>query len=402
MVKHDSSARSVFEDSSAEPRLAPVSDRLLSFLIDFMIFSPVLSLLGAGLLREVRTYLLLQSESPEAAWTWILFVAWTAVCTVVLQALCFKIWSATPGQKFMQLQVRSYPDGARELGWAQSFLRAIFWGAGFALGSIPFLSVFIHSRRRALHDRASDTIVVTLKEEGDPGPIDVEARFFASVVRAVVLVVATAALAAGFRLKSMVASGDFSHVARLEEGRLCERVPASLTGTKRLDTALALYFASQVDAECLDKEADEALWNKEGAERNFGALIRYFLEDDLVKKKKYRELACADAGSEACGLVAYNESKDDDRGNLLRKAGLSTLSARYLLMQESLDNKEFLSAISLIEDLQGERGFSTAVAKPYVRAVWGLNEERKEDGRRPASEETDRVFRSFKERFEIE
>lgn len=402
MVKHDSSARSVFENASPEPRLAPVSDRLLSFLIDFMIFSPVLSLLGAGLLREVRTYLLLQSESPEAAWTWILFVAWTAVCTVVLQAACFKLWSATPGQKFMQLRVRTYPERRGELSWAQSFLRAIFWGVGFALGSVPFLSVFIHSRRRALHDRVSDTIVVTLKEEGDPGPIDVEARFFASVVRAVVLVAATAVLASGVRLKSMVANGDFSHVARWEDGHLCERVPAALTGTKRLDTALALYFASQVDAECLDKEADEALWNKSGGERTFGALIRYFLEDDTVKKKKYRELACADAAGEACGLIAYNESKDDARGDILRKAGLSTLSARYLLMQESLDNGEFLSAISLIEDLQAERGFSTAVAKPYVRAVWGLAEDRKGDGRRPASVETDRVFRTFKERFDIE
>ena len=56
-----------------EVRIAFVSDRFIAAVLDFLIFSPVVSFCVAGFLKEIKTYLLIDPQSFEASIIWFLF-----------------------------------------------------------------------------------------------------------------------------------------------------------------------------------------------------------------------------------------------------------------------------------------------------------------------------------------
>jgi len=394
---------------STEPlQVAPVSDRFIAFILDFLILSPVVSFSVAGILRNLKTVLILNSDSDEAVIIWALFVTAIIVFSCLLQALFLYFWQATPGQKFMQLQVLSYPQrssGENNLSYAQSLLRPLGWWIGVLMGGVPFLEIIGHPLRRAFHERASDTVVVSLKKEALDLPLPVESRYITS----------TMWIFFGFMfLMGMIFMGK-SYKSALQVGLMagktinqasCSEVsPEKYQDQKRLDIALALYFAEEVDESCVYNEAQNAVWNLEGEEKALGQLAMAVISDDEKEAKSYNEKVCLESEkSEACAIVTFLSSKEKDRGNVLRRAGLGLVSSRLLLLKNSMEQANYASAAGLIRDLEVETPLRSYLDKNLVRAAWALNAKlgNPKNSRNPASNDEKEILQEFKKRYEIE
>ncbi|MBX2987075.1 MAG: RDD family protein [Bdellovibrionaceae bacterium] len=392
-----------FEESKAHsplPRLAPVMDRLLAFLIDFLIFSPVIGLAISGLLKEIRTLLLLNPESPEAGVLWILLVIAVVALAIFSEALCLSLMGGSPGQRFLHLRVRSLPDQG-PIDFVQALSRAALWWLSLPW-VMPLLSVYTHPLRRAFHDRASDTLVVTDRGVGDLGPLPLEREFFLSWSRMFLILVLFGATLSVLRLQDLISQRHFTQQAMSEAGELCLEVPAELAGVRRLDRVVATFLAGGADKECLDHEADLMLWSAGSAGKAFAYLAKGLAADESDVSTVYLNKACeVESKGEACALARFASSTEESRSSLLRAQGLSTLTSRVLLLRENVDRGELASAAALIRDLRAEKGFEDYLSREEVRTVWKIRESKRQ-GRTPASSELDEVQRDFEERYELQ
>ncbi|HEY8271050.1 MAG TPA: RDD family protein [Pseudobdellovibrionaceae bacterium] len=389
----------------AELPLAPVTDRFIALILDFLIFSPVVSFFIASILRNLKTVLLLNSESEEALIIWALFLAGIVVVSSFLQALFMYFWQATPGQKFMQLQVSSYPQRVHQLSFAQCLVRAFGWWGGLLMLGVPFLEILGHPLRRAFHERVSDTIVLSHKQEAADFPLAMETHYVSSVMWVFY----------GFMLLLGLALMGKTYQAAVYEGlngrailsqASCSNISVDkYKDQKRLDLALALYFTDEVDETCVFTEAQKAVWTLGGEEKSLGQLAMALISDDEMEASAYRAKVCEESEkSEACAMSNYLLSEDEDRGNGLRRAGLGLVSSRVLLLKDSMELNNYISAVDLIKDLEAEPSLRSFLDKNMVKAAWALNEKANSQGksRRPASAEEKDILTGFKKRYDIE
>lgn len=387
--------------------LAPVTDRFIAFILDFLVLSPVVSFCVAGILRNLKTVLLLNSESEEAVVIWALFVAGIVCVSSLVQAFFIYFWQATPGQKFLQLEVVSYPQALsdhRKLTFAQSFLRPMGWWFGFLLMGVPFLEILGHPLRRAFHERVSDTLVLSHKHEPVDLPLAVETRYISS----------TLWIFFGFMFVMGLALMGKAYKAAVLEGlngkktvsqAYCPSIPTDrYQGQKRLDVALAMYLADETDDACVYTEAQKAVWALEGEDKALGNLAMAVISEDDKEAAAYQDLVCTGSEkSEACAISNYLKSKDKDKGNILRRAGLGLVSSRLLLLKDSMEQKNYASAVGLIKDLETESPLVGFLNKNLVKAAWILNAQAtQKNSRVPASADEKQILQEFKKRYEIE
>ena len=387
--------------------LAPVTDRFIAFVLDFLILSPVVSFCVAGILRNLKTVLLLNAESEEAVVIWALFVVGIVGISSLIQAFFIYFWQATPGQKFLQLEVVAYPQrlsAEHKLTFAQSFLRPLGWWLGTLLMGVPFLEILGHPLRRAFHERVSDTLVISHKHDPVDVPLAVETRYISStlwIFFGFMFVMGIALMGKAYKtalLEGLAGKNTYSQA-------YCPSIPnEQYQGQKRLDLALSLYLAGEVDEACVHTEAQKAVWTLQGEDKALGNLAMSIISEDAKEAASYGDLACAEGEkSEACAISKYLQSKDQSRGNLLRRAGLGLVSSRLLLLQDSMATANYASAVGLIKDLENESPLQTFLNKNLVKAAWILNAEVAKKGTRvPASSDEAQILQEFKKRYEIE
>ncbi len=404
MVMRDLSApESRPQDHRDEIKIAFVGDRFLAAVFDFLIFSPVVSFCGAGFLKQIKTILLLDPRSNEAALMWMLLVGTSALIVVLLQSVFLFFWQATPGQRFMQLKVISYPRRFESLTFSQALLRSLLWTLSAGFCGIPFLEVIGHPLRRAFHERASDTLVITLKEEYDRGPMFIEKKLVSSWMRMVFLTIGFAALLFGFRTYRSLAQETYFKNLSSESDVHCSRIPVDgYAQFHRQDLAVALYLADEVSSECLNKEADQSLWNGSDGDIAWAYLAKALITEDKTEQDKYFTKVCEYKEREVCAIAQYLSDDENPDAAALRRGGLTSVSSRFLLMEDELKHKDYLSAIILIRDLQKESSLKPLMEKRYVQAAWSLNEEERGRGREPASDDAQEVLHEFKEKFGVE
>lgn len=387
--------------ASATP-IASVLDRALALLLDFLIFSPVVSLLIAGLVRQTKTYFLLNGESQEGfVAAGLVFLA-VAFLTILLQSVFLYYWQATPGQFFMQIRVVSYPQGQERLSLNQCVLRSLMWCSGFFLLTIPFLEVLSHPLRRAFHERASDTLAITLKKNPDEGPYPLESRFLSSWMRMSYLFLLLFGVIAFFKTYHSLLAGDYKELKDHSSLYCKEMKTPELVGAERLDAALSLFLLNAISPECLEKEAEASLWGDPVNSQELAYLAKFFISEGDAQEK-YLEKVCEKATSSSCQVAHFVH----DEGNLEDLAAIdsSLWVTRVLLSDEKFSARDYSGSLALIQDLQKVPALKEALEKRFVRSVWALNEAGKKtraQGRRPASaEDSDSWLEEFKERYDV-
>ncbi|MCX7978391.1 MAG: RDD family protein [Bdellovibrionaceae bacterium] len=379
-------------------RIAPVSDRVVSFVIDFLVFSPVIGLLVARDIRELRLLTLFGADQQSINEVFSLIVLGVAFWSVLLSMLFLWFWQATPGQRFLKIRVLSL-DG-QHLTLTQCFLRSLGFFVGLVSLGLLFFGVMAHSHRRALHDRLSDTIVTTLKDQVDPGPLPMEKSFFSSwgrsFVVALLLFIGISWLTAPRGQSSIVASSSE------RESILCTQLPEKIPMEQRLDWALGLFLLDAVDADCLRKETQIVLWNRHGQKKILAYFSAFILSDDKEEAERYAKVVCQDGeGSLECSLLRFWQSQSPERSDLLRRFGLRDVTSRVLVLKDSLENGNYLSASALMQDLAQDEDIAPFMEVLYVRLAWEAQEVLRNNRRNPASEELNAIVHRFKKRYGI-
>lgn len=397
--------------------IASPGDRLLSLFLDFLVFSPIVALLVASELREIRTYLLFDENSMEANLVWVLFLVGVLCVSIFLQTLFLRIWSGTPGQIFLHLRVipiQTYhmfenPEsefiGQAQLSLSQCFLRSVSWWLCAATFFLPFMEIFSHPLRRSIHDRASDTIVVSLKREKSI-PQFLEKRFFSQIMASLSIAGMFLVVVTYFKIYSMVRQGHFKKTELIETGEFCDLpMGDKLTHEDRLDTLLALHFLNVDTKNCIQKEVDFALWKVEPSSRSMAFLIESQINDDKDKRNKYLKEVCRIRDSEsACQMSQY--FLGDLELKKLQASSLQLKSQRVLLLKSYLEQRQWKVAAVLMEEFLEDQQLRMAVQSWYVRMAWQLSSDLAHDNkigenRKPASVELQDFLQKFKDRYEI-
>ncbi|MGZ3770869.1 MAG: RDD family protein [Bdellovibrio sp.] len=384
------------------PPIASVADRFLALVLDFFIFSPVISLLIAGLVRQTKTFFLISPNSQEGLIAFSLVMVMIVFFTTFLQAVFIYYWQATPGQAFLQLKVISYPDRQERLSLNQCWLRAFMWCTGLFLLGLPYLEIVSHPLRRAFHERASDTLVITLKRNHDDGPLPLESRFISSWLRMSFLFFLFFGALSFLKTYSALIKGDYRKETKLN-AMACKEIPdGEAIVTNRLDLAISLFLLNEISPDCLDKEADALLWNDPVNSQGLAYLAKYLVGDSTVNQEKYFAKICADSHSSACVIANYLRADGKTAG--LELSDKDLLTSRVLLSEEKYLHKDYDSSLKIIKELQSEPALRVALEKRYVRSIWSLREAElvrlKNKDRTPAST-ANGWLEKFKDEYEV-
>ncbi len=395
---------------SLEESLAAPIDRLAAFVADLVILLPIAGLLIAPFRRQAQEARVLGSD-PQ----WLLALGSAAIAGVIAvtlyQTIFVALFGGTPGKLALRLRVVSVFSGGRPRP-IEAFQRSLVWCFEVLFAGIPWLAVFSNERRRPWHDRAGDTAVISLTSRRKAGlatlPEISMASGFQSAALAMVALVATIHINE-FRLS---AASDAALIAEQEEeGRLCGSVREALKewperkGTvvkDRLEAALALYSADELDANCLDAEANYALW-REG-EKPLAYLAKALVTGDHEKSDGYFEKTCAgDDDSDACKMATLSRLVDEELAGgdeadgaqkgtaeakaqeVARENELATLSSslrkesglylRFSLIKFWMQRHEYGRALDAMEEAGPmPRKVAAQIARERTKALWSLDQ----------------------------
>lgn len=381
-----------------KPKVAFVGDRFLALLLDFLIFSPVVSFFIAGLLRQTKMYFLFDTRSVEGYVAIFFMVGFSAALVTFLQSVFLFFWQATPGQKFMQMRVYSYPVVRAHLTYPQCLLRASLWTLSCLSLGIPFMEILSHPLRRAIHERASDTMVATLKAQGDGGPLAIEEKFISSWLR--VSFIFAAFFATIFVLREYQELQLGRYKTPVDAKMYCSEMPAEeLSGTQRLDAAVSLFLLNSISSECLRKEAEASLWSDPVNAQGMAYLAMYVVSDPTTQKD-YLSKLCNMSAEKECTIVKYLAGEVRTLPVVDSK---ESWTEQVLKVEDLYTRRDFVGSLKQIEKLQKFGIFESALEKKFVRSIWALQSPTTGKGRVPASQsESQHWLEVFKGRYDVE
>jgi uncharacterized RDD family membrane protein YckC len=358
-------------------RIAPLSDRILAFVFDLIIFMPVFSFVLANLFRKLELVYFTSPDSIEFLVLAAVSFVFVAFLTILFQTLFLLLMRATPGKYFFKLQVISLQEPTKQLRFSQAFLRSTIWVLEFICLLFPFLEIASESLRRPVHDRAAGTMVVTLKNKGDSGPHLLESQF----VRQILVVVSLcgfvwATFFVGHFYK-MAVRGDFKKSELESDNSLCSTVTSNLKGNElRIDKALALYLADSITEECLSSEADFVLWTPSSSEKSWAYLAKGLLKKyDTDQMANYLEKSCEmEEGGEACQIAQF----EADPATYSIPEGSQT--SAVLRVTQDFEKGRYAKAEKEFLELAHESGFEAFSQQGLVKTFWAQNKVERAQG----------------------
>jgi len=372
MVHQDSTLHSQIQKSKF--RIPPLGDRLLAFVFDIVIFSPVFSFLLASLFKKLEVMYFVSPSSIEFLILCGVLFVFTLLLIILFQTIFLVLLGATPGKYFFKIQVVSLQG---ELRFSQALLRSFVWVLEGICLFLPFLEVLSEVHRRPLHDRAAGTMAVTLKKIGDSGPHALESQFVRQfLVMASFCLFAWSIYFVG-HFYHLAVRGEFKKTELESEDFLCATVSNAVESEdQRLDKALALYLADEINEECLAAEADFALWIPDESDRSWAYLAKGILRKyDSELYEGYLEKACEeDEKGAACGIAKYQA----DPKNHEIPAGTET--SEILKVTQDFEKGLYTEAEKQFIEIGKLSGFSDFAQSGLAKAFWAQNRTERAQG----------------------
>ena len=205
-----------------------VLDRLLAFIFDLLILTPVVGFFLFWILKDIRNFTSLDRDLFEIQVLWFLYaISFAFISTLILGTFTY-VFKGSPGQIFMKLKVVNFPDANQALTVEQSLARSFFYFLNFAFLGIPFFELFTNDRRRIMHERISETMVVSLTKGQDDLPLPIEKKFFSLFSKYLLVGVLVSFLLGFYLIYSTVTKGGFrdSDPSAKEDGSVFMMIPA--------------------------------------------------------------------------------------------------------------------------------------------------------------------------------
>ena len=392
------------------PRLASPLVRLAAVIVDVgVVLTPAYVLITSPLKREVTTAMLTGEDGRVALFATLMALVALGLL-IAYQTIAHHVFGRTLGKRAFGLRVVTL-EGPSTIG--AQLTRALVWIAGVGLAGLPFLAVFAHERRRPLHDRAGDTLVIVDDVHASAG-VDHPGPTSRRLVRTVYAVAALILVGGGLlNLRDVLAKVDLERelVGQVDQRatRECDVVSENAIENTdddhaRVRLALTLYAAGLADRSCLENEVErEAVMQIPVAPVT--DLAQAFVNaDDAEVSNAYLDHVCttgpdgeASAECAMSHLVArWSEGKWDDVGDILARAPagsgyLDVWGVRHYLKQARYDEalaaldrllaRPEVASFSLIERTKalyaGYRGLEGRVA--YRQAMVSLNADEARD-----------------------
>lgn len=384
---------------SIESHLASPMDRMAAFIADLVLFAPVMTLTVAPFRRMAfESELLGAKEDLAIAWLIVAFISLLVFC--LFQAISIALFAGTPGKFLLGLRVVNIWSQGRPT-FSASTIRAFSWVSELLCFGIPLLAIYSNERRRTLHDRFADTVVVTVRKSkavSPPGMAEASmaSGFYVAIITSISILAMTSLLKG---MQTAQVENSALEISMEERGTLCTSVGEARSewiesgGAKpsRLAVALALYGSDAIDEECLKVEAEYSVWKNE--EKPLAYLAKAFAsaEDDRLYES-YLDKACESGPStDACRLVTFVRYRSDEStDDLDEKAAavevetqldrmiehLSEKSPAYLkvwTIRHLMDSRQYERALSVIDQGSPQRRMGFFFAKERGRALWSLD-----------------------------
>ncbi|MCB0414633.1 MAG: RDD family protein, partial [Bdellovibrionales bacterium] len=378
------------QESRPMHKIAKPMDRFGAFLIDtFSVLMPLTTLLTATTKKDlVKSQLINQSGADHVLFFSMLAISLFSV--IFYQTIMTWKFGATIGKLFFGLRVVNiWTHKAPSL--YQAFMRSCFWCLESLLFFIPNLSILSHQKRRPFHDRAVETVVVSIKaiRSSTPNPLE-QAIAHAGYAS---LVVTMGLFSLGFMMRfsdelQKYQSEEEVYGYNQETYSLCDDVDKEMKvwnfqkkdqeRVKRLNVSMSLYAAGIIGEECLEKEVDYAI--EKDKDKGLAYLAKSFVYKDVVEvSNEYLNRVCKDEpNSRACLLSqailawdsehwqkVYAEINDND----LTHDFLNIWSIQY-----SYKSGDFKAAKDLIQKTHLRGDLSQYLNSVRTKVYYGLDQ----------------------------
>jgi uncharacterized RDD family membrane protein YckC len=366
--------------------LARPLDRLAAVIVDlFIVLGPIYILLSAPFKNWMTTNLLagggMQMESLIAGMFGI-----AVGLVVVYQTFFTYFFRGTLGKLLFDLRVQPMFEGERVSAW-DCFIRSWLWIGEIALLGIPFLSIFSNSKRRPIHDRLCDTVVVARTNAGVKAP----ALWERGVVRGVFAILLTLGLMTlAAQLRGEIGEKVDSHFGAFEapDSGACEVVSKDLDENaveedpgapvdehQRLSKAMTLYAAGLADKSCLEAEVE-----REMAEQVPVGPITYLAQafvyaDDPETSNSYLDEVCESAPESVECHMSQVVSKwsDEDWESVEEAITKAPKGSGYLEVwgvRHYMKQAQYGRALALLNSSLTERSLSEFAMVQRVKALF--------------------------------
>lgn len=284
--------------------LVPI--RILSFVLDYFIFAPVISFLilvffhsGVDIYRSFP-------KSAEAQSVFGYLVLGYVILSTFFQALFMSFIGATPGQYFLKLKVefknKQYPiflqAWTRQLGFVISFL---FLG-------IPFLKALADENGQCFYEKMTESQLVSRwpidRNSYFFKAIDVDRKFWSASLATISSFLIMLGLVMLWKNYQFVLTSPDTYAKIKDKKKSCTEF-VHLDSTDRLRYAIAMNLVGTVSDACLDQEADFVLWRNFTDDRALAYFAKFVSSSNERLERKYLQQACTeDKASEGCYWAA--------------------------------------------------------------------------------------------------
>lgn len=353
---------------------APPIDRLGAALFDLLIVLLPLVMLAIAPLRAILIESLLLGEDLKVTISILLISLTLFLVFFAYQFFCYYLFQSTFGQRVFGLKIVSLTGEPHQLEMTQAALRALCWPVGVIL-LVPLFAAFGHPHRRLWHDRVSDTKILSFKSNArELGPFG---RGFYRGAIAGYWILSLSSLGLTVAFTSSYLNDEKVLTGFLEQsGDLCSEVGRALRewsgssevafGVERLDVALSLYLADNIDQDCLRKEVDHVsqVLRFEDARLYFA---KHTLAESESDKKLYSKQLCkVSAESDLCLILNSSALNLEE----LQKPEAWSWPALILLLDQAKKERNHQFIVKLTEQVIAPKPLGPLFARMRAQALW--------------------------------
>ncbi|AZZ36233.1 hypothetical protein CIK05_05310 [Bdellovibrio sp. qaytius] len=290
-----------FELSSQKHKpLVPI--RILSFVIDYFIFAPVISFLVLVFFHSGVDIYQSFPKSAEAQSVFGYLVLGYIILSTFFQALFISFMGATPGQYFLKLRVefknKQYPL------FLQAWVRQLGFVISFVFLGLPFLKALADENGQCFYEKMTESQLVSSwpidQDSYFYKAIDLDRKFWSASIATISTFLIALGLVMFWKNYQFVLTSPDSYAKMKNKKKSCTEF-VHLESTDRLRYAIAMNLVGTVTDACLDQEADFVLWRNFTDDRALAYFAKFVSSNNDRLEGKYLKQACAeDEESEGC------------------------------------------------------------------------------------------------------
>lgn len=380
-VVDDPNLESLTPEFDSEFRVAKMTDRFLATVFDSALVFPFFFFLMAPILQEITKGQIFGADPRETGFYFLIAAFEVFVLGTLYQAFCWSRYQATFGERILKIEVRAFTG--EPLSFWRAYLRSVCWWVQLCLMGVPFLEVVAHPKRLGFHDRLTETWVATKKSGFLEVPGEPERNLVQIIYKLCFSVFAFWTVTLSWHFFDAAKDRKWTEASLEEKGHLCERVSEQLGANgeikfhDRIERALALYAAKNIDEECLQKEAEYSVWKNESAEAYLA--LSFANKSDSQKSDEYLAKVCdANDESEACSvakLMGEESSGDWSEVNDESVAYKKLWALPFLIRDQKIKLAE-----EIIETLAGDPAFGPYLADKRMNMSLQIGDNEKARG----------------------